>query len=329
MTEAKIDALRQRMVAALYGELSPEEHREFEAALAADESLRREWEELRGARAFLTAAPLEDEVPQFVFLDPEPAAGRAGTASVRARVGRRLGWGWLASWRSPVGGFALAGAAVIVLLLFGLRVDRTPAGLVVRFGTPAPETIAMLGNGSPGVRLEPNAGGPGRPAGSGTGAADLSGMTGGGSVVSGVKGADGVSGVSATDVAGGAGVYLTRAEFAAYANQLADALESGLSDYQFQGRGETALLMKQLYDELSRARERDRDAINARIDELWARLVDAAARGAIGAAPPAGAVPAPAPGDAGGGAGDDSRGDAGDGAGANAHDNAPGNEQIP
>jgi anti-sigma-K factor RskA len=318
MTEPRIDELRQRMIAALYGELPPGERREFEAALAADESLRREWEELQGARAFLAAAPIEDEVPQFVFLDPELAAGRAaGAASARARAGRssgRLGWGWLAPWRSPAGGFALAGAAVIVLLLFGLRVDRTPAGLVVRFSTPAPETIALLNPNSPGVRLEPNGGGQGRSTEGDLNVAGLTGAAGGASVVSGVQGADGVSGSGATDIAGQPPtVYLTRAEFAAYANQLADALESGLSDYQFRGRGETTLLLRQLYDELSHERERDRDAINARIDELWARLVDAAARGEIGVVPPAGATPAPAPGDA----SDDARG------------GAPGNEQNP
>ncbi len=311
MTEARIDALRQRMIAALYGELTPQAQLEFEAELAADETLRREWEELRGARAFLGATPLEDEAPQFVFLDSEPAAGRAGAGSTRARARGRFAWGWLAPWRSPVGGFALAGAAVVVLLLFGLRVDRTPAGLVVHFGSPSPETIALLDRNSPGVRLEPNGNGPARPAGGGVGAAGVSGAAGGASVVSGINGPGAVSGSGATDVAGEPGAYLTRAEFAAYANQLADALESGLNDYQFQGRGETALLLRQLYDELSHDRERDRDAINARIDELWARLVDAAARGAIETAPPANAAPSgAAPGVAPGGAPGDVRDDA-------------------
>jgi hypothetical protein len=286
MTEERIDALRQRMIAALYGELAPREQREFEAELAADETLRREWVELRGARAFLSETPLGDEAPRFVFLDPEPAAGRAGAASTRVRARRRFDWGWLGPLRAPVGGFALAGAAVIVLLLLGLRVDRTPAGLVVRFGPPPPETIALLDRDSPGVRLEPSGSGSAQLAAGGAGASGMTGAAGGASVVS------GVSSAGATDIEGRPpSAYLTRAEFAAYANQLADALEGGLNDYQFRGRGETALLMRQLYDELSRERERDRDAINARMDEMWARLVDAAARGAIEAAPPAGDAP--------------------------------------
>jgi len=50
MTEQPLDGMRDRMVRALYGELPDDERRELEQAIASDEALRRDWQELQEAR---------------------------------------------------------------------------------------------------------------------------------------------------------------------------------------------------------------------------------------------------------------------------------------
>lgn len=270
----RIDEIRQRMVAALYDELPEEELHELQARIAADPELSREWEELRGARAFLQEAASEEPAPQFVFLGPEPAAPRARTAR-RDRAG--AGWfeRWLAGLRGPATGFALAAGTLVVLVAAGLRVDRTPGGLIVHFGGSTPETPAQGPDGSfaqlpgaegAGVPIEPG-GALARPDGSAEGLA-VAGQT----------------------------PYLTRSEFAAYANQLAASVEQGLDDYALRGRGETVVMLREVYDQIERNQQRDREAIRAQINDMWLQLVRAGED--PGSASPAGvpAVPGGLPG---------------------------------
>ncbi len=142
--EERLDQWRDRMVAALYGELGPAEKRELEEALAGDETLRRDWEELQQARAALQELAGR-EGREVEALAPRSALWRR--PPVRRGVRR-----WLLA-----GGVGFAAAAVLFLglLVAGLRVDRTPAGLLVRLdGSPAAELEAAaggLGDGRSGV----------------------------------------------------------------------------------------------------------------------------------------------------------------------------------
>ncbi len=68
--ERPLDPLREKMISALYGELSTEETRRFEEALKNDTDLRAEWDELRGTRNFLSVAGNEEETAEFRFRIP-------------------------------------------------------------------------------------------------------------------------------------------------------------------------------------------------------------------------------------------------------------------
>ncbi|MBD3236861.1 MAG: hypothetical protein GF330_09165, partial [Candidatus Eisenbacteria bacterium] len=76
MTGESLDPIRQKMVAALYGELPADAERELQAALAEDAELRAEWEELQAARGFLREAEHPEPAPSFVFTTPEPQRAR-------------------------------------------------------------------------------------------------------------------------------------------------------------------------------------------------------------------------------------------------------------
>jgi hypothetical protein len=131
MADTNIDRWRDLMVAALYDEIEPAERDELEARLASDADLRSEWEELQEARARLAVLGeterMIDEETDFAWRGPRPHPG-----------GFRR-------WALPSAmGFAAAASVFVALLLVGLRVDRTPAGLLVRFGMPEAESGASL-----------------------------------------------------------------------------------------------------------------------------------------------------------------------------------------
>lgn len=129
MKQKPLDSRREQMVAALYGELSPDQMQALEAACADDETLQRDWDELRGARAFLRRAGREEAEPDYTFVFPP---GETATAS---RLGGILvrPWRWLVP---AAAGFAAAAAVFVALLVAGLRVDRTPQGILVGFDQP-------------------------------------------------------------------------------------------------------------------------------------------------------------------------------------------------
>jgi hypothetical protein len=287
MTADSLDPRRDKLVAALYGELSAEEEQAFRAMLAADEALRAEWEELTEARAFLQEARSEEQAPQFVFLSPldlDPAK------SARGRVLRPHAGFWAAA-RRPALGFALGAAALLVLVLSGLRADRQDGALVLRFGAPrtglpaAHEGLvqsklgdgSLSGQGTPestrtveprglqgeqlagGIPLEPSAGQRGGyPA--GNGAALLGG---------------GEARALTT-----AQPYLTRDEFADYSNQIVQLMAAGFSSYEQRRQQELRYLLSGIYNDLQARQERDRDELNAQFAEAWLRLAAASASGA-------------------------------------------------
>ncbi len=127
MTEQTLDHWRERMVSALYGEVSAEEMQELEAAMQLDESLRQDWSELHEARVGLRILA-EEPVPadtETSFLPPNDG---------RNRLARRR---WLLPAAAGLVGFAAAASVCFVLLLAGLRIDRTGDGLLVRLGGSA------------------------------------------------------------------------------------------------------------------------------------------------------------------------------------------------
>ena len=135
MSQDAMDPRKEKLIAALYGELSPEDEREFEAMLAEDGELRSEFEELQGTRTFLKQWELPDAAPNFVFMDEKlESAGREGQG-FWARLKRGL------SAPIPSWGFAGATMALAVLILTGFRVDWVNHGVVFRFGSE-PATVA-------------------------------------------------------------------------------------------------------------------------------------------------------------------------------------------
>lgn len=139
MTEERpLDPLRERMIAALYGELGTEEMKRFEESLENDEDLRAEWDELRGTRRFLSVVGAEEDEAEFSFTLPVDLPRREDSKD-RGRVVR----GPWRRWGGAVMGFSAAAAIFAMLLFSGLRVDRTAHGWFIGF-SGAPESQAAL-----------------------------------------------------------------------------------------------------------------------------------------------------------------------------------------
>lgn len=210
-------AVRATMVAALYGELSEPERRALLERIATDPALRAEWDELQEAKALLRRAEVAEPVPDFVFLAPTPPAMRARTHA------------W-SGWRMPALGFALATAALLALMVGGLRVDRMDHGLALHWG-PSPVPVPA-GTPMAGIPIEP--------AGSGTAAE--------------AKPAD-----------PGRGSYLTRNELVAYTQELVRVMGSDLTDYDRRRSGETVYMVREAFDELARRQQQDYERLDARV----------------------------------------------------------------
>ena len=210
-------ALRATMVAALYGELSEPERRALLERVTADPALRAEWEELQEAQSLLRRAEVAEPVPDFVFLAPTPSATKA----------RPRAWG---GWRLPALGFAAAAAALLALMVGGLRVDRMDHGLALQWGpspVPAPAGTTMAG-----IPLEPAA--------SGTTA-------------------------EAQPAAPVQRSYLTRNELVAYTQELVRVMGSDLTDYDRRRSGETVYMIREAFDELARRQQQDYERLDARV----------------------------------------------------------------
>lgn len=201
MRDGPIDPRFEKLVALLYGELSPEEERELRNRIAEDEELQRAWEDLVEARTALRAwNEAEEPVPSFVFLRDKTEAkegGRNPGASVRQGWRERLRGIVLVPWVTA------AAAIVLSLLAIGdFRVVRNEKGWTVGFGAPPAPTgpTASL----PGVRED---------------LAQSRGET--------------FQQAAAEEVAGvpGVGPFLTRDEFEAYAAGMTQTMVALLNSY--------------------------------------------------------------------------------------------------
>ncbi len=245
MTSDALDPRRQKMVAALYGELSPREEREFMAILDTDDELRAEWEELQGARSFLQQVEAGDSAPAFDLLMPADAPQSFDVATAIS-TSRPTFWERLGNMlRTPATGFAVATAALLVLIVAGLRVDRTPGGLMVRF---APASRTEVGGG-PGL----NAPQPG----------------------------DRAVGLSpATVQPASAGMPdpnspVTYADMALFTQHIMEFVEARVVKGEERMYAETSFAINGLYDTLDRRHERDRAQFATEFGKLWTGLIGA------------------------------------------------------
>jgi len=238
MTPEDSAAFREKMIAALYGELSEEEMRDFHARLAEDGALRAEWEALHEARAFLQHAEAPEESPEFVFLAPAETGRPMRAARIRT---------WHEWLRLPTVGFALTTAVLLALLVSGLRMDRVEGGLALRWGpSPAPSPDARRPS-SPmaGIPLEPSAG----------------------------RGAATTGVLEVRPVVDDDRGYLTRTELVTYTQELVRLMGSDLDDYDRRRSGETIYMVREAYDELARRQQQDYERLDNRIEEIRRALM--------------------------------------------------------
>ncbi len=136
---------QELMIAAIYGELSSDEEREFEALIEGDAAIRSEFEELRDTRTVLEKWDVSAPTRGFVFVDPAETTATRKPGGLRARL-----TGWF-STPIPIWGFAATSVALAVLILAGFRVDRVENGVAFRFGpeTPQVDSPGRMADGSP------------------------------------------------------------------------------------------------------------------------------------------------------------------------------------
>jgi len=119
MRGESIDPRIDKMMAALYGELSEAEERAFLRLLEKDDALRAEWDELRESRELLAGWKVEESVPCFILMEGERAPRRTPSAGWLERLrGAVRNLGAVPTW-------GLATAAVAVLAF----VQRAKTGM--------------------------------------------------------------------------------------------------------------------------------------------------------------------------------------------------------
>jgi len=229
MSDENLDPRKQTLVAALYGELSEDEHHAFLRMLESDPELRAEWDELRGTRLFLEEWGPEETAPGFVFLDSSEPARRAEGGILRRLRG---------IMSPPAWGFAGASAVLAALVLAGFRVDRVENGLAFRFGPPAEIRSSSRTSGSPSRDLA-----------SGPGAIDS--PTGGQ--------------VRLVPVSAEAEL-ITTDEMDTYMAFLMRAVDARLSDYQQRQNGEMAYVLQSFYREIRDKQMRDYGVLRDQIE---------------------------------------------------------------
>jgi hypothetical protein len=132
MKEEPVDPRMEKLVASLYKELPADEERELKELIERDPGLRAEWEELKSMRSMLGAFEVEETVPSFVVVDPEPAR-KLKLGGFWGDVREKLG-GFFA-----VSGWAVAAAAIVVMVLAikGYRLEPVEGGFAVVKGSKA------------------------------------------------------------------------------------------------------------------------------------------------------------------------------------------------
>ncbi len=244
MSDQGLDPRIQKLMASLYGELTDEEEREFQEALAGDASLRAEWDELHAARAFLKEWDATEPDRSFVFVEPPESP-----VSAHRGGGGRIGWrrrlaGLLPP---PAWGFAGATAALVVLLFAGFRVDRVDNGLAFRFGSPA-EVSRTAEVASPGGTLSA----PGDP-------------TAYPRVVS-------PTGVGAIPAAA-TGEYVTQNQLDAYNARVLTTVSSLLENFEQKRNGELAYVLQSFYQDLSSRQLQTYDELRGQIQGVGLGLM--------------------------------------------------------
>ncbi len=243
-TDRELDAARDRMVAALYGELPPEEEEELLTRLAGDAALREEWDELQGARTFLRRADADEVAPDFQFEPPTPIASTKRGRSWWGRV-------WSGTLVRPALGFPLAAAACVVLLLAGLRVDRVQGGLVFHFQRAgAPLTAGGGPDTNEGLRLAPVS----QPR-----------------VEVHYANGQPVDPEAERRLA----APVTRAELAAFAQEMLGVIDKRLEEQENRTLGRTTYLLRGYFNALEERDTRNREELNSNINEALMRLVGA------------------------------------------------------
>ena len=244
MSEQGLDPRIQKLMASLYGELTEEEEREFQAVLAGDEALRAEWDELHAARAFLKEWDAAEPDRSFVFVEPAGtpvSASRGGGSWTGLR--RRLA----GLFPPPAWGFAGATAALVVLIFAGFRVDRVENGLAFRFGSPT-EVSRTAEMGSPGGTLST----PGDP-------------TAYPRVVS-------PTGVGAIPAAA-AGGYVTQDQLNTYNARVLTTVSSLLENFEQKRNGELAYVLQSFYQDLSSRQLQTYDELRGQIQGVGLGLM--------------------------------------------------------
>jgi anti-sigma factor RsiW len=243
MKEESLDPRIDRMMAALYGELSDSEARAFHRLLETDEALRAEWEELRGARRAIAGWEVKERVPRFVLLeDAVPRRTRAA----------KPGGGGLARWLEPFRalrgswGFALvaAAAAGVAFLAAEARFERR---LEARLGTESRDLVQSAPSGSvldqrQDVPIE-----------------DLLARPGGGT--------------DASPVLPATGTYVTRAELEASRDEMLQSLAVLLNQYDQREDQETLDLLQAMYERVNRQQLYDFRQLAGRVDNLGRELI--------------------------------------------------------
>ncbi|MFN8180071.1 MAG: hypothetical protein U0167_19215 [bacterium] len=265
-----MDPRIDKMIAFLYGELSPAEEQSFRQILEKDAALRADFEELSQARGVLAGWKVEERVPSFVLVDG--AMPRSAPVARPARPSESVLQRVLAQIRSfgasPAWGMAAAAVALAVLAGAGFRVERVAGGLAFRFGgahpTPSAErTFPGVGDGVP---LE---------------------LAGRSAAPEATASRPGVVPVS--------GPYLTHDEFNSYNSQLMSTLAQLLNQYDQQRDREVTDLMQALYRQINDQQVFNYERVNRRIDALGDDLQTQTARNASLQDLLKGAQPAPHP----------------------------------
>ena len=139
MSDTPLDPRFEKLVAMLYGELSPADEKALRLEMESDASLRREWEELSEGHVYMEALE-EPAAPSFVFLhEAESVPVRQIVPEAKAPWWKSLGnWGAGPVW---------AATAAVLLLAFVIttdfRVYGVDGGLAMRFGEPASRNFTL------------------------------------------------------------------------------------------------------------------------------------------------------------------------------------------
>lgn len=265
MTVDPVDPKRERLIAYLYGEMSASESETFRKQLAKDAELRGEFEELAGTREVLSGWKVPEPTPSFVFLHPETKPTRGRTTNWGSRLlgflsggGSRLAWG-----------FASAAAAVALLAVLQIRVERLDHGFAFHWG------------GRPSAVEDRSSSRPGAPLGEEFAAAPRGVTSPAPEVVATSSDFSGAvspelnrskhSLVGSTGSQGGE--YITRSEFEKLTEQMVGSVVDLLNEYGTEQNREMTGVMQAMYERISDRQSRDSEDLRRRMNSMGMSLL--------------------------------------------------------